>query len=355
MLFDRVLFGKSKGFIGLDIGTNSIKLVEIEESKGGYRLKNFGIVDLPKDSIVNGSIVNHEGLVTAVQKLISNLKVKSRNTVASISGNPVIIKKITMPLTTDEELEESIKFEAEQYIPFDLQEVNIDFQILNVEEEKADQMNVMLVAAKKVMIEEYTKVLIDAGLKPIILDVDVFALENAFEMSYQVEKNQNIALIDIGASTININITKDNISAFTRDIFLGGNQITEELQKKFSISFEEAEEMKTGGGLEGADRGESEEIIKQGCDNITSEIQKSMEFYTSTTYENISRVYLSGGCSKLPGIRESIEERLNIPVEIIDCLQNIKYDGSSFDQEYIEDIIPLASVSVGLALRRLGD
>ncbi len=355
MLFDRVLFGRSRGFIGLDIGTNSIKLLEIEESKGGYRLKNFGIAELPKDSIVNGSIVNHEGLVAAVQKLISNLKIKARNTVASISGNPVIIKKITMPLTTDEELEESIKFEAEQYIPFDLQEVNIDFQILNVEEEKADQMNVMLVAAKKVMIEEYTKVLIDSGLKPIILDVDVFALENAFEMSYQVEENQNIALIDIGASTININITKDNVSAFTRDIFLGGNQITEELQKKFSISFEEAEEMKTGGRLEGADYGECEVIIKQGCDNITAEIQKSMEFYTSTTYESITKIYLSGGCAKIAGIREGIEEKLNIPAEIIDCLQNIKYDESSFDQEYIKDIIPLASVSVGLALRRLGD
>ncbi len=349
MFFDRLLFGKSKGFIGLDIGTNSIKLLEIEESKGGYRLKNFGIADLPKDSIVNGSIVNHEGLVSALQKLTSNLKIKAKNTVASISGNPVIIKKITMPLTTDEELEESIKFEAEQYIPFDLQEVNIDFQILNVEEEKADQMNVMLVAAKKVMIEEYTKVLMDAGLKPIILDVDVFALENAFEMNYQVEENQNIALIDIGASTININITKDNVSAFTRDIFLGGNQITEELQKKFSISFEEAEAMKTGGGLE------DEDIIKQGCDNITSEIKKSLDFYTSTTYESIAKIYLSGGCAKIAGIRESIEEMLNVPAEIIDCLQNIKYDGSSFDQEYIEDITPLASVSVGLALRRLGD
>ena len=355
MFLDRLLLARSKGFIGLDIGTSSIKLLEIEESKGGYRLRNFGISSLPKDSIVNGSILNHDALVNAIQKLTSNLKIKTRNTVTSISGNPVIIKKITMPLTTDEELEDSINFEAEQYIPFDLQEVNIDFQILNIEEEKADQMNVMLVAAKKVMIEEYIKVLADAGLKPIILDVDVFALENAFEMNYQLEGNQNIALIDIGASTININITKNNISAFTRDIFIGGNQITEELQKKFGISFEEAELLKTGQGIDAADYGGTEDVITKGCDTITSEIQKSLDFYVSTTYENIDRIYLSGGCAKTAGIRNKIEKRANVPTEIINCLQAIKYDESAFDAEYIKDITPLASVSIGLALRRLGD
>ena len=169
MVFNKLLMQKSNNVIGLDIGTNSIKLIEIEESKGGYRLKNFGITPLPKDSIVNGSIVNHDAVVSAIQHIISNLKIKAKDVVASISGHPVIIKKITMPLATDEELEESIKFEAEQYIPFDLEEVNIDFEVLTAEEEKADQMNVMLVAAKKVMINDYNKVLTDAGLTPLYL------------------------------------------------------------------------------------------------------------------------------------------------------------------------------------------
>jgi len=350
-----MLFMGSKDVIGLDIGTNAIKLLEIEESKGGFRLKNFGITQLPKDSIVNGSILNHNAVVSAVQQLTSNLKIKTKRTVASISGHPVIIKKITMPLTTGEGLEESIKFEAEQYIPFDLEEVNIDFQILDVQEEKAEQMNVMLVAAKKVMIDEYTKLLSDAGLKPIIIDIDVFALENAFEINYPIEENQNVALIDTGASTININITKDGVSVFTRDIFLGSNQITEELQKQIGISFEEAEALKIGKGIDSVDYGEAEDIIKKGCENIASEIQKTLDFYNSTTYESINKIYLSGGCAKTAHFKAIVEEKSKIQTEIIDCLRNIKYDESAFDPEYIRDITPLASVGIGLALRRLGD
>lgn len=350
-----MLFMGSKGVIGLDIGTSSIKLIEIEESKGGFRLKNFGIATLPKDSIVNGSILNHDAVASTIQQLTSNLKIKTKKTVASVSGHPVIIKKITMPLTTDEELEESIRFEAEQYIPFDLEEVNIDFQILDVQEEKTDQMNVMLVAAKKVMIDEYTKLLSDAGLKPIILDIDVFALENAFEINYTMEENQNVALVDTGASTINVNITKDGISVFTRDIFLGSNQITEELQKQFSVSFEEAEALKIGEGIDSVDYGGAEDIIRKGCENIASEIQKTLDFYNSTTYESVNKIYLSGGCAKAVSFKAIIEEKSNIPTEIIDCLRNIKYDESAFDPEYIKEITPLASVGIGLALRRLGD
>jgi len=287
--------------------------------------------------------------------LISNLNIKTRNTVASISGHPVIIKKITMPLTSDEELEESIKFEAEQYIPFDLEEVNIDFQILNVDDEKSDQMNVILVAAKKVMIDDYTKLLTDAGLKPMILDIDVFALENAFEMNYSIEENQNVALIDIGASTISINITKDGVSTFTRDVFLGGNQITEELQKQFGISFEEAEDIKTGKDIDAPEFQGGRDVVKQGCDNIASEIQKSLDFYSSSSYDSINKIYLSGGTAKNAYLRDIIEEKANIPTEVIDCIRNIKYDENAFDPEYIKDITALASVGIGLALRRLGD
>jgi type IV pilus assembly protein PilM len=354
MIFKNLLMQKSNNVIGLDIGTSSIKLIEIEESKGGYRLKNFGITTLPKDAIVNGSIVSHDAVVSSIQQILSNLKIKTKDVVASISGHPVIIKKITMPLATDEELEDSIKFEAEQYIPFDLEEVNIDFQVLNVEEEKADQMNVMLVAAKKVMINDYTKVLTDAGLTPVILDIDVFALENAFEINYPIEEDLSAALIDVGASTININVIRGGLSAFTRDVFLGGNQITEDIQKQFGISFEEAETLKTSGDVNRDDFG-GKEIVKKACDNIASEIQKSLEFYSSTTYESVNKIYLSGGCAKIPFMKDIIEEKINVSTEIIDCVRNVKYDENVFDPDYIRDISPLASVGIGLALRRLGD
>jgi type IV pilus assembly protein PilM len=354
MAFGNMIMGKSKNVVGLDIGTNSVKLVEVEESKGGFRLKNFGISPIPKDSIVNGAIVNHDAVVSSIQQLLSNLKVKTRDVVASISGHPVIIKKISMPLATEEALEDSIKFEAEQYIPFDLEEVNIDYQILAVEEGKSDHMSVMLVAAKKVMINDYVKVLADAGLNPVILDIDVFALENAFEINYQMEEHQTIALVDIGASTININIIKEGLSAFTRDIFLGGNQITEDIQKHFGISFEEAETLKTSGDINNPEFG-GKEIVKQVCDAMASEIQKSLDFYSSTTYEQVSRIYLSGGCAKISFMKDSLEEKSSIATEVIDCMRTVKYDENVFDPDYIKDITPLASVGVGLALRRLGD
>jgi type IV pilus assembly protein PilM len=354
MAFGNLIISKSKNVVGLDIGTNSIKLVEVEESKGGVRLKNFGITPIPKDSIVNGAIVNHDAVVSAIQQLLSNLKVKTKDAVSSVSGHPVIIKKISMPQTTDDEMEESIKFEAEQYIPFDLDEVNIDYQILAVEEGKTDHMSVMLVAAKKVMISDYVKVLTDAGLNPVILDIDVFALENAYEVNYQSDEPQAVALIDIGASTININIIKAGLSAFTRDIFLGGNQITEEIQKHFGISFDEAEALKISGDINNPEFG-GKEIVKKVCDSMVAEIQKSLDFYSSTTYEQIARIYLSGGCAKIPLMKESIEEKLNIATEVIDCMRTVSYDQNVFDPDYIKDITPLASVGVGLALRRLGD
>jgi type IV pilus assembly protein PilM len=354
MAFGNLIISKSKNVVGLDIGTNSIKLVEVEESKGGMRLKNFGITPIPKDSIVNGAIVNHDAVVSAIQQLLSNLKVKTKDAVSSVSGHPVIIKKISMPQTTDDEMEESIKFEAEQYIPFDLDEVNIDYQILAVEEGKTDHMSVMLVAAKKVMISDYVKVLTDAGLNPVILDIDVFALENAYEVNYQSDEPQAVALIDIGASTININIIKAGLSAFTRDIFLGGNQVTEEIQRHFGISFDEAEALKISGDINNPEFG-GKEIMKKVCDSMVAEIQKSLDFYSSTTYEQIARIYLSGGCAKIPFIKESIEEKLNIATEVIDCMRTVSYDQNVFDPDYIKDITPLASVGVGLALRRLGD
>lgn len=354
MVLKNLLMQKSNNVIGLDIGTSSIKLIEIEESKGGYRLKNFGINPLPKDAIVNGSIVNHDAVVSSIKQILASHKIKTKDVVASISGHPVIIKKITMPLATDEELEDSIKFEAEQYIPFDLEEVNIDFQVLTVDEEKADQMNVMLVAAKKVMINDYTKILTDAGLTPVILDIDVFALENAFEVNYPLEEDQSAALIDVGASTININVIKGGLSAFTRDVFLGGNQITEDIQKQFGISFDEAETLKTSGDVNRDDFG-GKDIVKQVCENIASEIQKSLDFYSSTTYESVGKIYLSGGCAKIPFMKDIIEEKASVSTEVIDCVRTIKYDENVFDPDYIKDIGPIVSVGIGLALRRLGD
>lgn len=348
-------FFTTKNIVGLDIGTSTIKIVELDETKGGYRLKNFGIAKLPKETIVNGVIINADPLVQAIKGLASNLKLSNKNVAVSVSGHPVIIKKITLDFMTDEELEPVIETEAEQYIPFDLEEVNIDFQILGVNEEKSDQMNVMLVAAKKAMIEEYTDVIRAAGLRASIIDIDVFALENMFDINYTFEENQNVVLIDIGASVTNINILKNGISLFNRDVFIGGNHITEEIQKELSVSFEEAEILKTGEKIEGIDHELLDQTIANSVGSIAREIQRTLDFFTGSSYAEIHHVYISGGGAKTKGLKELLDEKMSCPVEFTDPFKEIQYDKSSFDTEYVREISVFASVGIGLASRRIGD
>jgi type IV pilus assembly protein PilM len=344
-----------KNLVGIDIGTSAVKMVELEESKGSYKLKNFGITKLPRETIVNGVVINADPLVQAVRGLMSNLKLKNRNVSVSISGHPVIIKKITLPFMAENELEPIIETEAEQYIPFDLEEVNIDFQIMGVNEDNNDQMNVMLVAAKKVLIDEYVGVLKTAGLRANVIDIDVFALENMFNINYDFEPNENICLIDIGASVTNINILREGSSIFNRDVFLGGNQITEEIQKELSVSFEEAEVLKTGEKIEGIDQELLDQTINNSAASIVREIQRTLDFFTGSSYAQIHHMYLSGGGAKTRGLKEIIDEKIKIPVEFTDPFKTIKYDKSTFDTEYIKDISLVAAVGIGLASRKIGD
>jgi len=349
------MFFGPKNLIGLDIGTSSIKLVELEESKGSYRLKNFGTAKLPKETIVNGVVINAEPIVNSIKTLMDNLRVTNKSVSMSVSGHPVIIKKITLPVTSEEALEPVIETESEQYIPFDLDEVNIDFQILGINEEQQDQMDVMLVAAKKQMIDEYSDVIQSAGLKPVVADIDVFALENMFNLNYTHEEEAIIALVDIGASITNINIIRNEVSVFNRDVFLGGNQITEEIQKDLSVSYEEAESLKIGEVIEGINQEVLDDLILKGASSIAREVQRTLDFFTGSNYTEITHVYLSGGAAKTKGLKDVIAEKMTATVEFVDPFKVIRYDKKTFDTEYIKEITLLSSIGVGLAIRKLGD
>ncbi len=344
-----------KNLIGLDIGTSAVKLIELDEIKGSYKLKNFGVAKLPKETIVNGVVINADALVQSIKNLTSNLKINCKNVAISISGHPVIIKKISLPFMTEDELEPIIETEAEQYIPFDVEEVNVDFQMLGVNEENPEEIDVMLVAAKKAMIEEYTDVIQNSGLKTSIIDIDVFALENMFEINYTAEENEIIALIDIGASVTNINIVKNSVSIFNRDVFLGGNQITEEIQKDLSVSFEEAEILKTGEKIEGINNEILNQTIAKSSSSIAREIQRTLDFFAGSNYSEIQHIYLSGGGSKTKGLKEIIEEKTSSIVEFADPFKSIEYNRKNFDTEYIKDVSLFAAVGVGLATRKIGD
>ncbi|MDP8224692.1 MAG: type IV pilus assembly protein PilM [Candidatus Lernaella stagnicola] len=349
-----MLFSRKKGVLGLDIGSGSIKVLELAETKLGYQLVNFGIAYMPHETIVDSTIMNAPAVVNAVRTLIAENNVKSpRDVSTSVSGHSVIIRKITLPLMTEEEIEGNIQWEAEQYIPFDINEVNIDYQRLAMEGDDQESQDVLLVAVKKEMVNDYTAVISEAGLNPVIMDVDAFAVQNMYEVNYEVERGKVVTLVNIGASVININIVHNGNSVFTRDMSIGGNHYTEELQKQLSVSFEEAEQIKLG--KQQADQ-DIQPILDGISNSIALEIQRSLDFFTATSnFAHISKVYLAGGAAKTAGLQQIIENQVGIPVEMINPFNNIEVPTKSFDMDYIQEIAPLCGVVVGLALRRLGD
>ena len=357
------MFSKSKGILGLDIGSSSVKIMELKETKRGYQLVHFGMVPLQSEAIVDGAFMNTGMVVDAIMDLIQKEKVKTKDVVTSVSGHSVIIKKISLPQMTEEELEENIQWEAEQYIPFDINDVEMDVQILGEDDTDVGQMKVILVAAKKDIITDYTQAINEAGLNPIIMDIDCFAIENMFELNYEIEPNQTVVLANVGASIININILKGGVSVFTRDITMGGNQFTEEIQKQLNVSYEEAEALKLGGEL-GSPSDTTEAIIPQEVggiirsvsETLAAEIQRSLDFYSATSVEDqVTKIYLSGGTSKIPGLPGIIEGKLGIATEVVNPFQAIEIDEKRFDMNHLQEVAPMAAVTVGLALRKLGD
>ncbi len=355
---------KGKLAVGLDIGSTGVKMIQLKEVRRrgvlGYALQSFGMKPLPPEAIVDGALMNSTAIVQAMQELIGELKVKQKEVAIGVSGHSVIIKKISMPRMTQEELEESIQWEAEQYIPFDVKDVNIDTQILNPDANDATgQMDVLLVAAKKDMINDYTTVVSEAGLLPAVVDVDAFAVQNTFGANYETPESETIVLINAGAAVVNINIVARGMTVFTRDVTIGGNQFTEEIQKQMNVSYEEAEALKIGGGRGDADAvvpQDVERVMASVAEQVAGEIQRSLDFYAGTAADStFSKVYLSGGTAKIPALFKTIESRVGVPVEILNPFKNVEIDNRKFDPAFIMDVAPMAAVALGLALRRAGD
>jgi type IV pilus assembly protein PilM len=348
---------KSKLAVGLDIGSSGVKLVQLKERKGGYALQAFGTAPLPPEAIVDGALMNSAAIVSAIQELVAQQKVKTKEVAIGVRGHSVIIKKISLPRMTQEELDESIQWEAEQYIPFDVKDVNIDTQILTPEGDAAGQMDVLLVAAKKDMINDYTSVCAEAGLTATVVDVDAFAVQNAYEANYEAGTD-TVVLINVGAAVANINILAKGSTTFTRDITMGGNAFTEEIQKQLNISYDEAEALKVGGQGEtdAVVPQEVERVIQGVAEQLAGEIQRSLDFYAATAADSrIARVYLSGGTARIPALFKVLEARAGVPVEILNPFKNIEVDNRRFDPAVILAAAPSVAVGVGLALRRPGD
>jgi len=342
------LFGGAKSIVGLDIGSSSIKAVELRKAKGEIQVAHVGFEPLASDIVVDSMIVDSGSVSSAISKIFNENKIASKAVATSVSGHSVIVKKITMQSMSEQELQESIHTEAAQHIPFDIADVNIDYQILS-EDTTGPQMEVLLVAVKKDKILNYTNVLSLAGKSPAIVDIDAFALQNCYEFNYDPAPGSTVALLNIGASVMNINIVKGTMPLFTRDVSVGGNQYTDSLLKELDLSFDDAEALKLGQKVGTVSEDAKMPILQQVTEIIVLEIQKTFDFFRATASgEHIERVLLAGGSSVVPGLMESLRQEFSIPVEILNPFQKINPGAGS---DLIEKNAGQLVVAVGLALR----
>jgi len=348
---------RAKALVGLDIGSSSVKAVELKPAGKSYKVTALGREAVPPDSIVDGAIIDGASVVEAIRRLFDRHGIKTREVAASLSGNAVIVKKISLPTMTDAELSESIYWEAEQYIPFDIQDVNLDYQVLDPGNPAAGKstMDVLLVAAKKEKIADYTGVIGQAGRSAVVVDVDAFALQNAYEANYGIEPGAVVVLLNLGASATNINILQGDQSVFTRDISIGGNAYTEALQKELNLPYEPADRLKRGEAVDGVAYDEARPVLRAVTENVILEVQKTFDFFRATaTFERITRVVVSGGASRAEGVIDMLAERFDAPVEVFDPFRKVAYDAKKFNAAP-ETVGPMVAVAVGLALRRAGD
>jgi type IV pilus assembly protein PilM len=348
-------FAKTRSVVGLDIGSSAIKAVEIRTAGKKHKVTAFGVESVPPDSIVDGAIIDATAVADAIRRLFQTHAIRTREVAASLSGNAVIVKKISLPVMTEKELADSIFWEAEQYIPFDVQDVNLDYQILDPGSgpQSRGQMDVLLVAAKKDKIADYTGVIAQAGRTPVIVDVDAFALQNAYEANYGAEEGI-VVLLNAGASAMNLNILRGDQSLFTRDLSTGGNSYTEAIQKELGLSVEQAEKAKRGLPVDGVAFEDVRSILHAITENVLLEMQKTFDFVrASATFERIDRVLISGGASLVDGFAGAVEERFGAPVEPFDPFRRMEFDAAKFGVDEVGRVS--AAVAVGLALRKAGD
>ncbi|OGQ86462.1 MAG: pilus assembly protein PilM [Deltaproteobacteria bacterium RIFOXYD12_FULL_56_24] len=335
--------------IGLDIGSHAVKICEMAETGTGYKLVALGSALLPPDSLEDGALQDPEAVGKIITSLVNNLKIKNKKVAISISGYSVIVKKINLATMSEEALEKHIESEAEQYIPFDIEDVYLDFQDLKTHAAD-DRMDVMLVAAKREVVDGYLNMLRTAGLQPVVVDVDAFALENAFEANFGLA--DNVALVDIGASKMNINIISQGSSILARDVVLGSRQLTEQIQNLFGISFAEAEGLKTGEFSPKEKQQELEILFANTCSQWVAEVKRAIDFYYSNNPdETISKIILSGGGAKIQGLLEFFEKETAIAIEIFNPFKQAAVDDRTIDPSYLKSIAPEMALAAGLATR----
>jgi type IV pilus assembly protein PilM len=342
----------NKSMVGVDIGSSSVKAVELQGKNGDFQLVSLGYEALEPDSVVDGQIMELNSVSNAIASIFNEHKIKTAKVAAGVNGHSVIVKNIVLPQMSAEELDESFAWHAEEHIPFDISDVTLDY---HVTETREDALHVLLAACKRDKVANLKQAIQLAGKQPAVIDVDAFALQNCYELNYDPQPGQVVALLNIGASTTNINILNGERSVFTRDATFGGNQYTSLLQKELGLTFEQAEQVKRGMPVpESVEDRDIKPILETVSDILALEVQKTMDFYRATVEDGglaVEKILVSGGGSKLSGLVEFLNHRFEMPVEIFDPFKKIKVDARGFDPEYMRDIVPEMAIAVGLALR----
>ena len=342
----------NKSMVGVDIGSSSVKAVELRGKGGDFQLLSLGYEGLQPDSVVDGQIMELNAVSTAIGNIFNEHKIKTTKVAAGVNGHSVIVKNIVLPQMTEDELQESFAWHAEEHIPFDISDVNLDYHVTG---STPDAIQVLLAACKRDKVANLKQTIQLAGKQPAVIDVDAFALQNCYELNYDPQPGHIVALLNIGASTTNINILNGARSVFTRDASFGGNQYTSLLQKELGLTFDQAERVKRGMPVpDDVEHREIEPILDTVSDILALEIQKTMDFYRATVEDGesaVQQILVSGGGSKLKGLVEFLSKRFEMPVEMIDPFRKIRVDSRGFDPEYMREIVPEMAIAVGLALR----
>jgi type IV pilus assembly protein PilM len=344
-------FKKGRRLVGLDIGSSSVKAVELRKKGSGQELVSLGIDNLSQDTVVDGAIMDANAVSSAIERIFADNKIEATEVVTSVSGHSVIVKRVSVSAGSEQELAEAIPYEAQQHIPFDMADVNFSYHVVGPSP-TGTGLDTILVAVKREKVLNHTNVVSQAGKTATIMDIDAFALQNAFELNYDPPPEHTVALLNIGASMMNINVVKAGAPLFTRDVSVGGNQYTDTLQKELELSFEDAEKLKIGEPVGNISPAERTAHLRSVSEILLLEVQKTFDFFHQTSpSETINHIYIAGGSARVEGLAELMEAEFKVPVEVLNPFRRVTINANKFDLDYINAVAPRMTVAVGLALR----
>lgn len=344
------LFGRKKRTVGLDIGSGLIKVAVIDHSRKEPELVKVAIVPLITDAIVEGEVMDPSIVAEAIQSALTMAEVKSKRVVTAVGGRDVIIKKIQVERVKEQQARELMRWEAEQHVPFDMESVELDFQILDPDDTSAE-MTVLLVAAKRELVESKLRMITDAGLEPAVVDVDAFALHNAFEINHPDALDGIVALVNVGHEVTNVNILDNGVPILTRDITVGTRRFREDLQRVRGLTADAADQL-----LQGFDRSpDLDSVLASRGEEIAVGVERAVAFLASASRSagQVNALFTCGGGARIPGMTEMLGDRLRIAVKQANPLKNIQVRDDAFDSLVTDEVAPLLMLPIGLALRQV--